>query len=220
MGVSDRLQDTVALLRNTYNRRNGMGFVNRDLGVLRRLQRAGRVTMGRGTYGVPTVFTHNWVGSCLHIGNYSSVDGIYLLGGGHPPDRVTTFPLRIHFGLEGAGEDGFPAHSKDTFVGSDVYVGWRAVVLSGVTIGDGAIIGTGALVTKDVPPYAIVGGNPAKIIRYRYSEPEIAALLEIRWWDWPDEEIKAAAPLLAGADLNAFIEYARERFPAKPARVS
>jgi hypothetical protein len=80
-----------------------------------------------------------------------------------------------------------------------------------VHIGDGAVIAAGAVVTKDVPPYAIVAGNPAKVIRYRHTEEQRAALLEIKWWDWTDEEVREAVPLLAGSDIDAFIEYARAR---------
>ena len=71
-----------------------------------------------------------------------------------------------------------------------MWIGYEAVILSGVTIGDGAIIGTRAVVTKDVPPYTIVGGIPAKTIRKRFSDDTIAALLKINWWDWPEEKIK------------------------------
>ena len=80
-----------------------------------------------------------------------------------------------------------------------------------MTIGDGAIVATGAVVTKDVPPYAIVGGVPAKVIRYRHTEEQREALLEIRWWDWPREEIVKAVPLLVSPDIDAFIQYARDR---------
>lgn len=189
----------------------GAGFIGRDLAVLRRMQRAGRVTFGPHTYGVPEFFTNRYDPTALHVGNYSSVAAVVMLGGGHPADRVTTYPHRVNWGMEGAGEDGFPTRSKDTIIGSDVYIGWRAVLLSGITIGDGAIVGAQALVTKDVPPYAIVGGNPAKLIRYRFPEEQREALLEIRWWDWPEQDIRDAVPLLAGADIDAFIEYARAR---------
>jgi acetyltransferase-like isoleucine patch superfamily enzyme len=212
-GLIGRLKDVKALVANANNRRGGEGFVGRDFLVMRRLQRAGRVTFGRGTYGVPTIHTHILATTCLHVGNYSSIGSHFLLGGGHPADSVTTYPHRILMAMDGAGTDGFPAPSKDTVVGSDVYAGWGAVILSGVTIGDGAIIGAAAVVTKDVEPYAIVGGNPAKIIRYRFSEEQRQALLQIRWWDWPDDEIRAAVPLLAGKDIDAFIDYARQRFP-------
>lgn len=75
-------------------------------------------------------------------------------------------------------------------IGNDVWIGYEAVILSGVTIGDGAIIGTRAVVTEDVPPYTIVGGIPAKPIRRRFSEEMIARLMDLRWWDWPEEKIK------------------------------
>jgi len=78
----------------------------------------------------------------------------------------------------------------DIVIGNDVWIGYDAVILSGVTIGDGAIIGTRAVVTKDVPPYTIVGGIPAKTIRKRFSDDTITALLQINWWDWPEEKIK------------------------------
>ncbi len=84
-------------------------------------------------------------------------------------------------------------------------------MMSGITIGDGAVIAGGAVVTKDVPPYAIVGGNPAKLIRYRFTPEQIEALLEIKWWDWPVDDVREAVPLIAGDDIDAFIEYARNK---------
>ena len=84
-----------------------------------------------------------------------------------------------------------------------MWVGYGAVILAGVTVGDGAIIGTRAVVTKDVPPYTIVGGIPAKPIRKRFSEDTIAALLELRWWDWPEAQVRRAIPLLQAGDLDA-----------------
>ncbi len=77
----------------------------------------------------------------------------------------------------------------DIVIGNDVWIGYEAIILAGVTIGDGAIIGTRAVVTKDVPPYTIVGGVPAKPIRKRFSDEIISSLLETRWWDWPEEKI-------------------------------
>jgi acetyltransferase-like isoleucine patch superfamily enzyme len=217
LGVTARLKDRARFLSNAYARRIGGGYVSRDLAVLRRLQRAGRVTIGTGTYGVPPIHTHMLDRTCLRVGNYSSLGSTVMLGGGHPSDRVTTYPHRIWMGMEGAGEDGFPRPSADTVIGSDAYTGWGALLLSGVTIGDGAIVGSGAVVTKDVAPYAIVGGNPARLIRYRFNEEQIEALVQIRWWDWQEHEIRDAVPLLAGDDVDAFIEYARARFPLSTA---
>lgn len=79
----------------------------------------------------------------------------------------------------------------DIIIGNDVWIGYEAIIMSGVKIGDGAIIGTRALVTKDVPPYTIGGGVPAKHIKKRFNDYKISKLLEIKWWDWPKEKIKA-----------------------------
>ena len=147
----------------------------------------------------------------LIIGNYSSIGGNYLLGGQHAIKHVTSFPFRINWRLPGAGEDGNPAVRGDIVIGSDVWVTFGSYILSGVTIGDGAVVATGAVVAKDVPPYAIVGGNPAKVIKYRFTEEQIAALLEIKWWDWPEEEVREAVPYLAHEDVDRFIEYARAK---------
>lgn len=86
-------------------------------------------------------------------------------------------------------------------IGNDVWIGYDAVVMAGVHIGDGAIIGTRAVVTKDVPPYAIVGGVPAKIIRMRFDSETVSQLLELQWWNWDKERIKRALPCLTAGDI-------------------
>ncbi|HEV7206730.1 MAG TPA: CatB-related O-acetyltransferase [Jatrophihabitans sp.] len=182
-----------------------------DLSVLRRLQRQGRVAYGTGTYGVPTIHTFDHDATRLIVGNWCSIGGTYLLGGQHAIDHVTTYPMRINLGMEGAGTDGSPASRGDIVLGSDVWTGYGCWIMSGVTIGHGAVVATGAVVTKDVPPFAVVGGTPAKIIRYRHTEEQRAALLEIGWWDWPEDEVRAAVPLLAAQDIDAFIEHARAK---------
>ena len=78
----------------------------------------------------------------------------------------------------------------DIVIGNDVWIGFEAVIMSGVTIGDGAIVGARAVVTKDVPPYTIVGGVPVKEIRKRFSDERISELLNLKWWDWPEEKIQ------------------------------
>ena len=189
-----------------------------DVSTFRRLKRQGRVVVGRGTYGIPAIHTFAHDESRLLIGNYSSIGGTYLLGGQHAIDHVTTYPLRINMNLEGAGHDGNPMPRGDTVIGSDVWTGYGCWILSGVTIGDGAVVATGSVVTKDVPPFAIVGGGPAKLIRYRHSEEQIESLLKIKWWDWPEDEIRDAVPYLASSDVDAFVEYANEKQTARDPR--
>jgi acetyltransferase-like isoleucine patch superfamily enzyme len=182
--------------------------IGAEVAELRRLQRTGRVVLGPWSYGRPRIVTDVHGRERLIVGSYSGLDGTWILGMNHGPNRVSWYPHRIHFGLEGNYDD-YPVPMGDTIVGSDVWTTENCLIMSGVTIGDGAIVGAGAVVTKDVPPYAIVGGNPARLIRYRFTEEQIAALLEIRWWDWPEENIRAAVPWLESEDIDAFIEYAR-----------
>lgn len=91
----------------------------------------------------------------------------------------------------------------DIVIGNDVWIGYEAVIMSGVTIGDGAIIGARAVVTKDVPPYTIVGGVPAKPIRKRFSDEDIATLLAIKWWDWPADKISIGIPHIQSGNIQA-----------------
>ncbi len=110
----------------------------------------------------------------------------------HALGSLSTYPFPIFFEEWGLPVEDIPAawdNKGDIVVGNDVWIGYEAVTLAGVTIGDGTIIGTRAVVTKDVPPYTIVGGVPAKPIRKRFDEDTIARLLELRWWDWPEERI-------------------------------
>jgi hypothetical protein len=109
--------------------------------------------------------------------------------------------------LEGADRQ-YNVPTGDTYIGSDVWVTDRTFVRSGVRIGDGAVIASGAVVTKDVPAYAIVGGNPARVIRYRHTPEQIKSLLHIKWWEWPDADVLEAVPLLEGTDVDAFIDWA------------
>ena len=96
----------------------------------------------------------------------------------------------------------YPVNKDKLKIGNDVWIGYEAVILSGVTIGDGAIIGTRAVVTKDVPSYTIVGGVPAKPIRKRFDEETIQKLKEIRWWDWEEERIKKNIQAIQSGDIS------------------
>ena len=130
----------------------------------------------------------------LKIGKFCSIAcGTKFLfnSANHALDSLSTFPFPLFFeewNLEKEKVTEAWDNRGDIVIGNDVWIGYEAVILSGVTIGDGAIIGTRAVVTKDVPPYTIVGGVPAKSIRKRFDEKVIEALLKIKWWDWTEEK--------------------------------
>jgi acetyltransferase-like isoleucine patch superfamily enzyme len=169
-----------------------------------------RLSFGRHSYGKPMIRHYKEADTSteVRIGSFVSIadDVVFMLGGEHPTDRVSTYPFRVIFGLEGAYEDGFPHAKGDIVIGSDVWIGRGARVFSGVTVGDGAVIGGNAVVASNVRPYAIVAGNPAEEIRRRFSDEQVEALLRIRWWEWPDEEIVPVAHLLSSSGIDEFIE--------------
>ena len=118
-----------------------------------------------------------------------------------------TFPLFFEeWGLEKENVAQAWDQKGDIIIGNDVWIGYEAVILSGVTIGDGAVIGCRAVVTKDVPPYTIVGGVPAKPIRKRFDEETIKELQKIKWWDWPEEKIAGKIPAIQAGDLEELRE--------------
>lgn len=134
--------------------------------------------MGRFSY--VSEFSH--VSQNTTIGSFCSIGNLCTIGAQkHPVKHLTTFPFEEILAL---------TELKGTVIGSDVWVGCNSVILMGVTVGHGAVIGAGAVVTKDVPPYAIVAGVPAQVIKYRFEPEIIAGLLETHWWDLPAEEIK------------------------------
>lgn len=163
-----------------------------------------KYNIGDWTYGSPTIKDYQ-NGSMLTIGRYCSIaqDVTFVIGGEHAKDWVTTYPFGAVW--PETSHLPHPVNTKgDTVVGNDVWIGTEALILSGVYIGDGAIIGAGSVVTKDVPPYAVVGGTPAKIIRYRVPEHLIPKLLKISWWNWTEEKILAAMPLILSNDIEKF----------------
>ncbi|WP_420873785.1 CatB-related O-acetyltransferase [Nocardia huaxiensis] len=129
----------------------------------------------------------------LIIGKYCAIatgTRFIMAGANHATQGVSTFPFTI-FGGTWAEETmdiitSIPSKG-DTVVGNDVWFGYNTLIMPGVTIGDGAIIATGAVVTADVPPYTIVGGNPAQVVKQRYSDADVARLLRAAWWNWPVE---------------------------------
>ncbi len=131
----------------------------------------------------------------LVIGRFCSIAcGARFLfnGGNHALASLAAYPFPIFYeewGLDSKNVAQAWDNKGDIVIGNDVWIGYEAVILAGVTVGDGAVIGTRAVVTRDVPPYSIVGGVPAKVIRRRFEQETIDALLELKWWDWPLERI-------------------------------
>ena len=167
------------------------------------------VHIGRHTYGIrDDTITEAKAETPVIFGQFCSIStGVLIIADMlHSADRVSTFPLKARLG--GADRDP-PVRQRPITIGNDVWIERRAVLMPGVTIGDGAVIVAGAVVEEDVPPYAIVAGNPARLIRYRFDAETVQKLLAIRWWDWPEEKIKS--------DLESFYGPV-ESFVARHAR--
>jgi virginiamycin A acetyltransferase len=124
-------------------------------------------------------------------------------GGNHMTSWLTTYPFPIFgHGWDAGAPPSWPQRG-DTRVGNDVWLGYRSTLMPGVTIGDGAIVASAAVVTRDVPPYAVVGGNPAAVIRMRFDPGTVARLLRIAWWDWEPERITRNLAAICGGDIEA-----------------
>lgn len=145
-----------------------------------------------------------------NIGSFTSIANRVVIGGArHPMEWVGMSPV-FYKGRDSVRKK-FSEYLLDpavvTYIGHDVWIGHSAVLLSGIQIGDGAVVGAGAVVTKDVPPYGVVAGNPARLIRYRFDEATISALEEIRWWEFDDESLLKVAPHVR--DPSIFISACR-----------
>jgi len=165
--------------------------------------------IGKHTYGRPQIISFAGDNGTITIGKYCSIARKVKIfaGGNHRIDWVSTYPFRIVFNFPGKYEDGNPKSNGPVKIGNDVWLAHGSTIMSGTTVGDGAVVATNALVFKDVPPYAIVGGNPAEVIEYRFAEREIAALLAIRWWDWEEEKV------LANSNYSAYFKSIRVSTP-------
>lgn len=148
-------------------------------------------------------------GDKLKIGKFCSIAcgaKFIFTSANHKMASLSTYPFPIFFaewGLDAKNIRDAWDNKGDIVVGSDVWIGYEAVILSGVHIGDGAIIGARAVVTKDVAPYTIVGGVPAKKIRRRFDDETIEKLESLRWWDWDAEKIRACIPAIQSGDIAA-----------------
>ncbi len=174
------------------------------------------ITVGDYTYYDDFEDVHNFeknvkyhfdfIGDKLIIGKFCMIASgatFIMNGANHLTEAVSTYPFEIFGGAWSEAMEGkqYP-HKGDTVVGNDVWIGHNAVIMPGVRIGDGAVIASYALVSKDVKPYTIVGGNPSAEIRKRFSEEQIEKLLEMQWWNWSLEQITQYIQLLTDKDIE------------------
>ncbi|VXD16541.1 Virginiamycin A acetyltransferase [Planktothrix serta PCC 8927] len=152
------------------------------------------------------LYHFDFIGDKLIIGKFCSIasDVKFIMNGGnHRTDWLTNYPFPVFGqGWEFAMPDSWP-NKGDTIIGNDVWIGYGATIMPGIEIGDGAIIASQAVVTRNVSPYSIVGGNPAQEIRKRFEESLIEELLNIRWWDWDIQTITRHLQAICGTDINA-----------------
>ena len=167
--------------------------------------------VGSNCYGVPRI-KHLHPDATLAIGNYCSFakNVQIFLGGNHRLDWVSTYRYPIFF-QEALHIKNSASTNGNITIGNDVWLCENCTVLSGINIGHGAVVANGAVVTKDVAAYEIVGGNPAKHIRWRFDELTREALLKSEWWDWPEDELLRIVDIICSDDISRFIDYANSR---------
>lgn len=156
-----------------------------------------------------------FIGDKLIIGKFCAIARevkFIMNGANHKTSGASTFPFFI---FANGWEAATPAagelpYKGDTVVGHDVWIGHQAIIMPGVNIGDGAIIASESVVTNDVPPYSVVGGNPAVVIKQRFDDQTIKALKQLAWWDWPAAKISQHVKLISGDDIEALLSLAAE----------
>jgi acetyltransferase-like isoleucine patch superfamily enzyme len=161
--------------------------------------------IGEMTYGYPKIYDYN-DNTGLSIGKYCSfADNVQIfIGGEHHSDYVTTYPLTTF--LKGDFNIRDKKSKGNVKIGNDVWVANNVTILSGIKIGDGAILGAGSVITKDVNDYEVVAGNPAKHIRYRFSEHQINNLKVIAWWNWDKQKIQDNYSQIMSNNIDLFID--------------
>lgn len=166
---------------------------------------------GKHTYGRKGIKTFEWgEGNECTVGAFCSIAKgcTIFLGGYHNSDWISTYPFgHVYHKVFGGFENkGHPKKRGNVVIGNDVWVGSNVVIMAGVTIGDGAIIANGSHVVRDVKPYTVVGGNPAELIKYRFTKEQSEKLLKIAWWGWEDAKIKENMILLCSDNIDKFID--------------
>ncbi|WP_269293808.1 CatB-related O-acetyltransferase [Pantoea sp. LMR881] len=164
-------------------------------------------SIGKHTYGSPLVLEPKI--NSLKIGKFCSIaDNVVIILGNHRTDLITTFPFATlnKFWPSLRGDENIHDHESKgpVVIGNDVWIGHGVKIMPGVTIGNGAVIAAGSIVTKDVEPYAIVAGAPAKLLKYRFDYKKISALEKLKWWDWNDETIDKWLTIML-TDVDKFI---------------
>ncbi|WP_194852170.1 CatB-related O-acetyltransferase [Nonlabens antarcticus] len=165
--------------------------------------------IGQKTYGFPRVMFANKSAN-LVIGSYCSIsEGVTIfLGGNHRPDWITTYPFgSLHkYYPDDKNIEGHPSTKGDVTIGNDVWIGYGATILSGVSVGNGAILGAHSVLTKNIGDYEIWAGNPAKFIKKRFHDDQIKALTKIQWWNWNDNKVKESILDLCSNGIDEFIK--------------
>jgi acetyltransferase-like isoleucine patch superfamily enzyme len=169
-----------------------------------------RTVIGDYTYGAPLIYGkagHCFIGKFCSIGDNVRID----IGHEHNPDNISTYPFNVLMPDIAGHLTTHPKFRGDVRIGNDVWIGFDTIILSGVTIGDGAVIGANSVVKHDVSPYTVSAGSPATFKRRRFELSAIAHLMDMKWWDWPDERLftKEVIEMLMGSEVRKLYDYWR-----------
>jgi acetyltransferase-like isoleucine patch superfamily enzyme len=163
--------------------------------------------IGKFSYGLDNIIIHDWgQGTKINVGSFCSIGSEVecFLGGNHRIDWITTYPFghinkEIFNSFDGVGH---PSTKGDITICNDVWIGMGSKIMSGIVINDGAVVAANSVVTKNVEPYTVVGGNPAKVLRKRFDDEIIKYLLELQWWNWDVEKINKNIKILCSNNVE------------------